>query len=128
MAGDYLRPTNDPYSTRRESNTIRLHEDILTVVFDCFDTARTTDRAACFHCSQFCSLWSGPVLRALWKNMGGSLLPLYWILLPDPDYVGSWGDRYDHPKQMDPYSQKVCLVSRWHALYYYSLTGLSKHP
>ena len=112
MTEDYLLSMNDPYSTPRESilitNTIHLHEDILMVVFDCFDTARAADRAACFHCSQICSLWAGPALRALWKNIGDSLLPLDWILLPDPEYVGAWGDRYGDTEPMDPYLRKVC--------------------
>ena len=115
MAEDYLLSMNDPYSTPRESilitNTIHLHEDILMVVFDCFDTARAADRAACFHCSQVCSLWSEPALRVLWKNIDDSLLSLYWILLPDPEYVGAWGDRYGDPEQMNPYLQKVCWCS-----------------
>ena len=112
MTEDYPLPMNDPYSTRREviliTNTGRLHEDILMIVFDCFDTARAADRAACFYSSQVCSLWSGPALRALWKNIGDSLLPLYWILLPDPEYVDAWSDRYGDTEQMDPYLRKVC--------------------
>ena len=111
MTEDYLLPTYDPHSTRKElvlvTNTIHLHQDILMAVFDCFDTSEAAGRAACFRCSQVCPLWSEYALRALWKNIGASLLPLYWILLPDPEYVGAWGDRYDHPEQMNPYLQKV---------------------
>ena len=67
---------------------ISLCEDILFLIFSNFDTSNAADKGDCARCARVCSLWSEPALRTLWRSLKYALLPLYWILLPEP--TGAW--------------------------------------
>ena len=62
---------------------------VFIAVFDQFDMLDKdgADRAACARCARVCRSWSEPALKALWKTLSSTLLPLYSILLPPSESV-----------------------------------------
>ncbi|TBU52556.1 hypothetical protein BD310DRAFT_226196 [Dichomitus squalens] len=66
----------------QSAQIVLLHVDILTVLFNTFNTDDCVDLKACVNCARVCRAWNEPACRVAWRC--ARLFYLYYVIDPDP--------------------------------------------